>query len=148
MGGTIDKEYLENAGNHGYNFAIGSPAFSEIINDARVDFPHRPLLVCQKDSLKITAKDRGNLKRLLKAAPETMVVITHGTDTMHVTAKDLASITGKTMILTGAFQPGQFRHTDANFNLGMAVAAAQTLPHGVYIVLRGEVKRWDEFVPR
>lgn len=147
-GGTIDKDYLENPGNHGYNFAIDSAAFSDILIRARVDFTHRPLLICQKDSLEIDDSDRKTLKRLIKSAPEKMIVITHGTDTMHVTAEDLSPLAGKTIVLTGAFQPGQFRNTDADFNLGMAVAAVQILPHGVYIALRGEIKRWDEFEPR
>ena len=68
------------------------------------------------------------------------VVITHGTDTMTETAKVLAAqVPGKTMVLTGALSPARFAETDAPFNLGMAVAAVQTAPPGVWIAMSGQV---------
>ena len=67
------------------------------------------------------------------------MVITHGTDTMTDTAKALAGITGKTIVLTGALSPARFAETDAPFNLGMAFAAAQVAPPGVYIAMSGQV---------
>jgi L-asparaginase len=41
--------------------------------------------------------------------------------------------------MTGALTPARFSESDAPFNLGMAFAAAQTAPPGVYIVMNGEV---------
>ena len=67
------------------------------------------------------------------------VVITHGTDTMTDSAGALADIEGKTMVLTGALSPARFAESDATFNLGMAFAAVQCLPHGVYIAMNGQV---------
>ena len=65
--------------------------------------------------------------------------MTHGTDTMAVTAARLASIPGKTIVLTGALAPARFSESDASFNLGMAFATTQVAPAGVYIVMNGEV---------
>jgi L-asparaginase len=67
------------------------------------------------------------------------IVITHGTDTMIATARALADIPGKTIVLTGAMQPARFRFTDAVFNIASAMMAAQTLPAGVYIAMNGRI---------
>jgi L-asparaginase len=58
---------------------------------------------------------------------------------MVATALTLGGISGKTVVLTGALEPGRFTDSDAPFNLGMAVAAVQTLAPGVYIVANGQV---------
>ena len=62
-----------------------------------------------------------------------------------VTGVVTSSVQDKTIIVTGARLPEKFYDSDAEFNLGMAVAAAQTLPHGVYIALYGLVTPWDKF---
>ena len=77
------------------------------------------------------------------AAPQTRIVITHGTDTMEQTAAVLGEgITGKTVILTGAMVPYKFGSSDGMFNLGTALAFAQTLPPGVYISMNGRYFPW------
>ena len=43
----------------------------------------------------------------------------------------------KTVVLTGAMVPYKFGSSDGLFNLGSAMAFAQTLPHGVYIAMNG-----------
>jgi L-asparaginase len=73
-------------------------------------------------------------------------VITHGTDTVTETAAALQSITGKSMVLTGALSPARFKSTDAVFNVGMAVAAVQLVSPGVYIAMNGEVFAAGEVV--
>jgi L-asparaginase len=57
------------------------------------------------------------------------------------TAKVLASLPGKVIVLTGALNPARFRGSDAEFNIGTAVGAVQSLPDGVYIAMNGRV--WD-----
>jgi L-asparaginase len=64
-------------------------------------------------------------------------IITHGTDTMTATGQTLKGIEGKTIVLVGSMYPAEFRDSDADFNLGAAFMAVQTLPHGVYIVMNG-----------
>jgi L-asparaginase len=55
------------------------------------------------------------------------------------TAHELRGLAGKTIVLTGALQPARFADSDAAFNLGLAVGAAQVLPPGVYITANGQV---------
>ena len=50
---------------------------------------------------------------------------------------------GKTIVLTGSLAPARFAQSDATFNVGMAFAAVQALPEGVYIVMNGKVFRAD-----
>jgi L-asparaginase len=72
--------------------------------------------------------------------------VTHGTDTIYKTAEVLADIKDKTIVLTGARLPEKFYDSEADFNLGMAVAGAQILPPGVYIALYGLITPWDKFI--
>jgi L-asparaginase len=55
------------------------------------------------------------------------------------TAAKLSSISHKTIILTGSLSPARFKTTDAIFNIGMAVAAVQSVEPGVYLVMNGQV---------
>ena len=149
IGGTMDKDYPEGATDHGYEFQIGEPAFLSIMARAKVPsgtYAYACLL--RKDSLDMTDEDRTFICESTEECTEKRVVLTHGTDTIHKTAKVLSTVQGKTIVLTGAMLPEKFRDSDADFNFGMALGAVQCLPPGVYIVLYGEVKRWDEFVPR
>jgi L-asparaginase len=75
---------------------------------------------------------------------EKRIIVTHGTDTMTESARSLASIPGKTIVLTGALAPARFAESDASFNLGMAFAAVQVLAAGVYIAMSGQVFRGDQ----
>jgi len=43
--------------------------------------------------------------------------------------------------------PAMSRDSDADFNLGMAVAAVQILSPGTYIALNGQVVHWHDYVP-
>jgi len=85
--------------------------------------------------------DRELLRATMAAQPAKHVLVTHGTDTMVETAKVLATLTDKTIVLTGALNPARFRGSDAEFNIGTAVGAVQALPPGVYIAMNGRI--WD-----
>ena len=134
-GGTIDKNYFDALS----EYQIVDSGIPALLKEARVALPFRVEEVCRKDSLELTQADRSELARLVAQAPESRIVITHGTDTMTDTAKALAGIAGKTIVLTGALSPARFAETDAPFNLGMAFAAAQFAPPGVYIAMSGQV---------
>ncbi len=58
---------------------------------------------------------------------------------MPLTAEFLMDLEGRTIVFTGALTPARFRTTDAVFNVGMAVAAVQTLQPGVYLAMNGQV---------
>lgn len=51
----------------------------------------------------------------------------------------LSDIQGKTIVFTGAMLPARFIDSDATFNIGGAVIAAQSLPPGLYLVMHGKV---------
>ena len=136
-GGTIDKVYFDDKS----DYQIGEPQIARILEELGVAFRFRVIPIMRKDSLHIEATDRELLRATIAAQDETHVLITHGTDTMVETARVLASIADKTIVLTGALNPARFRGSDAEFNIGTAVGAVQSLPPGVYIAMNGRV--WD-----
>lgn len=134
-GGTIDKLYFD----ANSDYEIGAPTVGELLREAQVTVEYTVEAVMRKDSLELDDADRAEIRARVEAAPESRIVITHGTDTMAVTAGMLAGISGKTIVLTGSLQPARFRHSDAEFNVGMAIAAVQACPPGVWIVMNGRV---------
>ena len=73
------------------------------------------------------------------------IVITHGTDTMTKTCGVLANAKlKKTIVLTGAMIPYEFGSSDGLFNIGGALAFAQSLSYGVYVAMNGRYFQWDE----
>lgn len=135
-GGTIDKNYFDALS----EYQIVDSGIPALLAEARVAIPHRIVELMRKDSLELTDADRALIASAARDAPETHIVITHGTDTMTQTAKRLAAeVPGKTIVLTGALSPARFAETDAHFNLGMAFATAQVAPVGVWIAMSGQV---------
>ena len=134
-GGTIDKVYFDAAS----EFEVGESQIGHILREAMVTFDFEVHSLMQKDSLDMTDADRGVIRHAVEECATRHVLITHGTDTMAQTATALAGITGKVIVLTGALSPARFRSTDAVFNIGMAVAAVQSVPEGVYLAMNGQV---------
>lgn len=134
-GGTIDKVYFDDLS----QFEIGESQIKHILDDGLIGFDYEIVPLLQKDSLDMTDDDRTQLREYILGDDADRYVITHGTDTMPATADVLADLTGKTIVLTGALSPARFKSTDAVFNIGMAVAAAQVAPPGVYIAMNGQV---------
>ena len=136
-GGTIDKVYFDDKS----DYQIGEPQIGKILEELGVTFRFSVIPIIRKDSLHIDAADRELVRATIAAQPARHVLITHGTDTMVETAKVLAEVEGKTIVLTGALNPARFRGSDAEFNIGCAVGAVQSLPPGVYIAMNGRI--WD-----
>ena len=134
-GGTIDKIYFDQLS----QFEVGESQLKHILTEGLAAFDYDVVPLLQKDSLDMTAEDRQQLREYIENDDARLYIVTHGTDTMSETADSLAGITGKTIVLTGALSPARFRSTDAVFNVGMAVAAVQTAPAGVYIAMSGEI---------
>jgi L-asparaginase len=134
-GGTIDKVYFDARG----QYQVGAPMVRELLSHARL--PSLPPIVelLRKDSLEMTEQDRRNIRAAVAACSARRVLVTHGTDTMVETARALAGIADKTIVLTGALQPGRFNDSDAAFNLGLAFGAVQLCSPGVYVVANGTV---------
>jgi len=134
-GGSIDKLYSTGES----TFIVGEPQSERILEEANVSLDYEVECLLRKDSLEITDADRQMILERIASDPHQRIVITHGTDTMILTAKTLSQIRDKVIVLTGAMQPAAFRRTDAAFNVGGAIIAAQTLPPGVHIVMNGRV---------
>jgi len=134
-GGTIDKVYFDAQS----EFEVGPPQVLEVLRDANVTFQYTVESLLRKDSLDLTEADRQFIRERVAAEACPLIVLTHGTDTVIQTAKALAGIPGKTIVLTGSMQPARFRVTDAVFNIGSAIGAVQGLPPGVYIAMNGRV---------
>ena len=139
-GGTFDKEYDEING----KLFFKKTHLPEMLDRGRSRVPVKVQTLMMIDSLEMTEADREKIVNYCINAPENNIVITHGTDTMVKTATLLAEkIKNKTIVLTGAMIPYKFGSSDGFFNLGSALAFAQTLPSGVYIAMNGIYFNWD-----
>ncbi len=134
-GGTIDKEYFDATS----EYEVGESSIDLMLKQARVTFKYRIIPLLKKDSLDMTDHDRDLILAAVQQEKNDHIIITHGTDTMVETAKALASVKGKTIVLTGAMEPARFKTSDAVFNLGFAVAAVQSLPGGVFLTMSGRI---------
>jgi len=136
-GGTIDKIYFDDKS----DFQVGEPQIGRILQELGVAFRFNVIPILRKDSLHLTDDDRELIRDTIAAQASRHVLVTHGSDSMVATAKVLAGIAGKTIVLTGALNPARFRGSDAEFNIGTAVGAVQCLAAGVYIAMNGRI--WD-----
>jgi L-asparaginase len=152
-GGTFDKEYNELDG----QLFFKDTHVPEMLKTGRSRVNVKIHILMMIDSLKMTEGKRKAIAETCKNTREKRIVITHGTDTMVETASVIAGkIEDKTIVLTGAMVPYKFGSSDGMFNLGSALAFAQTLPPGVYIAMNGRYFVWNavkknkkigEFVP-
>jgi L-asparaginase len=134
-GGTIDKVYFDQKS----DYQVGDPQASGVLERANVVLDYEIESIIRKDSLDFTDEDRQLIRKEVASTSAERIIITHGTDTMIDTAKLLEDIPGKTIVMTGSMYPAQFRDSDAVFNIGCAVTAAQILEPGVYIVMNGRI---------
>jgi L-asparaginase len=139
-GGTFDKEYNELNG----QLYFKDTHLNELLEMGRNLAPVKIRTLMMIDSLEMTNQDRELIAHQCNHCEEDKIIITHGTDTMAETAAVLAGkVKNKTIVLTGAMIPIKFGSSDGLFNLGSALAFAQTLPHGVYIAMNGRCFNWD-----
>ena len=139
-GGTFDKTYNELTG----ELYFKDSHLPEMLKLGRCNLEVEVRTLMMIDSLHMTDDDRQIILQQCRTAPESRIVITHGTDTMVETAGVLAQgIGNKTIVLTGAMIPYKFGSSDGLFNLGSALAFAQTLPAGVYVAMNGRYFSWE-----
>ena len=136
------------------------PAFKRFIEKRfSPSFQYEFTSIFQKDGNDITDEDRVDMLEqiddLLELAFEAGnefdgVIITHGTDSMLETARFLGCAeldddrTAPRILITGAMRSAYDKDSDADGNLGMAIAAVQTTPPGfVGICMHGLVLSHD-----
>jgi L-asparaginase len=138
-GGTFDKEYNELTGELFFQKTHAADMLK--LGRCRLDVAVETLMMI--DSLQMTDADRELVVERCAGAAANRIVITHGTDTMELTAAALGRrITAKTIVLTGAMVPYTFGSSDGLFNLGTALAFVQTLEPGVYVAMNGRCFPW------
>ncbi len=139
-GGTFDKEYNEING----QLYFKDTHMQELLEKGRNKVKVQIRTLMMIDSLEMTTEDRELIVQQCIGSAEDKIIITHGTDTMTETAKVIAGrIKNKTIVLTGAMIPIKFGSSDGLFNLGSALAFAQSLPSGVYVAMNGRYFNWD-----
>lgn len=142
IGGTIDKVYFDALS----DYQIGAPAVTEILQRVKANFDFEVRQMISKDSLVMTDADRQEILSVVQDHSGKHVIITHGTDTMVETGQVLKQAAHKIIVIMGAMQPAIMKLTDADFNLGVAVAAVQTLSEGVYLCMNGRIYNVDRVV--
>jgi L-asparaginase len=139
-GGTFDKDYHELEG----RLFFRQTHVPEMLRLGRCELAVEVQALMLVDSLDMTDADRDRILSACRGAPEERIVITHGTDTMEHTARTVgAARLAKTIVLTGAMVPYTFGSSDGLFNLGSALAFAQSLSAGTYVAMNGRCFRWD-----
>ena len=139
-GGTFDKEYNELTG----QLFLRDTHLPKMLELGRNAVPVDINTIMMIDSLDMTEDDREIITQNIIKSDEDRIIVTHGTDTMVKTAQAIAEkVKNKTIVLFGAMIPYAFGSSDGLFNLGSALAFAQTLPHGVYISMNGRLFNHD-----
>jgi len=139
-GGTFDKEYDELDG----RLVFKDTHIYEMLELGRCKQKVDIRTLMMIDSLEMTEVQREVIVDSCRKCKRDRIVITHGTDSMEVTASALGrAINDKVIVLTGAMIPYKFGSSDGLFNLGSALAFAQSLPHGVYVAMNGRCFAWD-----
>ncbi len=135
-GGTFDKEYNELNG----SLYFKETHLYEMLELGRSRLGLSIDTLMMKDSLDFVDADRALIAAACNNTQSNKILITHGTDTMTLTADYLKeNCSEKTIVLTGAMVPYKFGSSDGLFNLGSALAFAQVLPAGVYIAMNGKI---------
>ena len=140
-GGTFDKAYNELNG----NLFFKETHLHEMLELGRSNLDLSITTLMMKDSLEFEESDRAIIASACNDFDAKRIVITHGTDTMTITALYLQKhCPNKTIVLTGAMIPYKFGSSDGLFNLGSALAFTQVLPTGVYIAMNGKYFEADK----
>lgn len=140
-GGTIDAQSISSNG----EYLFSESKVPLILLQGRFKGPYKSEHLMMVDSRDMINSHRQCILDACILAPESKILITHGTDTMAETGKFLCqslndkSLNGKTIVLTGAMVPYNCPDSDAVFNIGSALAYLQVLSAGVYLVMHGEI---------
>jgi len=140
-GGTFDKEYDELTG----ELFFKDTHLKEMLDVGRclVDTDLKTTMMI--DSLDMEDSDREIIATHCSKIKSDKILITHGTDTMIETALVIArNVKDKTIVITGAMVPYAFGSSDGLFNLGSALAYANSLPNGVYISMNGKYFEYNK----
>lgn len=140
-GGRMEKVLNEEIGRLVYTDSV----FKTIIEQAHCSLKLHKHSLMLKDSSQINSVDLEAIAACCAYTPGKHILIAHGITTIIQTAQYLQQKEiQKTIVLFGSFVPFSQKKSDALFNFGAAASAVQLLPHGVYIVMNGQIIKADE----
>lgn len=144
-GGTIDSHFDHISESIKTN---DKTAIKDYLDSLKLHIDISYQSVCQKDSRELNEEDRNKILQTIIESPDALILITHGTYTMPDTAKflqkNIDKFTDKAVLLVGSMKPlKDFIDSDAQFNLGFAIASLLNLQPGVYVAMNGEIFHSD-----
>ncbi|AFG36778.1 asparaginase domain-containing protein [Spirochaeta africana] len=135
-GGTFDKRYDAISGQLGF----AGTHLPDILQRVRCSYPVVLELNQLIDSLDMQPEHHRGIVDSCRRSPQRRIVITHGTDRLQHTARELCQAgLDAAIVLTGAMIPYSISNSESLFNLGSAIAAAGILPPGVYAAMNGRI---------
>jgi len=103
-----------------------------------------------KDSLDMDDTDRKMLKNIVSQSQFQKIIIIHGTDTIHLSAKELEDVSKEKnigIVFVGAMEPISINPIEGCMNFGCAYGFLQALQtSGVFISMNGIIKNVQEIV--
>jgi L-asparaginase len=140
-GGTFNKVYDPVRGE--LVVPQNDAAVVSVLQAMRLKIPVEGLIY--KDSLEMNENDRAMLCERITALPDDSVVVVHGTDTMHKSARYVAKrVKNKCVVFTGAMVPFSIDKAEASANLALAIAKATLAKEmGVFIAMHGLAAPYD-----
>ncbi len=82
-GGTIYKVYFDQTS----TYQVGQTIIGSVLSEAQVTHPYRIMEVLQKNSFDLNDADRQAMHSGIAGDLSTLIIVTHGTDTMTNTAQ-------------------------------------------------------------
>jgi len=141
-GGTFNKRY--NKLNGELEVPFDNNAVNEILETCSLEYSLAGAVY--KDSLDMEFNDRKMLADIIRESNETIFIVIHGTDTMHLTAEFFDELFDDiTIIFVGSMKPFEIDKIEATLNLGIALGFLQSnRTNGVFISMNGYVKEYKE----
>lgn len=148
-GGTIEKTYNESDGTlANQRSVLDIMLASLLLRGVTID----RIPVMNVDSLAMNDDHHDRIVSVadVYARSHEGLIITHGTDRLHITGEKLHTKLGPTLkipiVLTGAIKPYELRTTDALQNLTEALLAVQVMAPGVYVAFHNRVLQFPGVV--
>lgn len=133
-GGTFNKRYDPIKGE--LFVPQDNASLEAIINSLVTDISFQGII--HKDSLEMDDNDRVLLGQTIAESDEQIIIVIHGTDTMDLSARYIASLVlDKVVVFTGSMIPFSINPIEATANLSMAIGYAHNAEIGVYVVMQG-----------
>jgi L-asparaginase len=144
-GGTFNKLYNQITGE--LFVPKNNNAINNILKQSKISNVDVQGLI-YKDSLDITKKDRKDMVNFLQNSPHKKVIIVHGTDTIHKTAKLLDKfIKDKQIILVGSMEPFSINPIEATSNFMQAYGfLLNNKTNNIYISMHGIISKYDKII--